>query len=615
MRSTTPALIFTLSVLAAAAAGATRGGSECVIHDWAVPPGQWTGAGDVDPSLLLMTATTRWQFEIGDCSLAIGTCDTFGSGSRSFQGGVERTEWYSTGTQPTITNPAGNTVAYDFSMRGAFVPLMGQPRLEDLDWTLVAELPATPSDSPSAAELATATSIDVTITHWVDNTLFVISWSGTATETVFSSCTQVPAELSIDDVGQAEGSGGGVTASIFTVTRSHNQQAVTVTAATADGTAVADADYTAVAPTVLTFPLGGALTQTLTVDVAAEALVELDEGFTVALSAPSNATIVDGLGAATIENDDTATLSILDVDQVEGTSQGGTIPMLFSATLDAPVDVAVAVDFDSADGTAEDESGDGDYTSVHDSLLFAAGTASNADITVEIGPDARPERDEDFFIDLSNLDAGGRAVTLTVNQGTGTLIDDDLACPGFDAYLQPFDSPATLNGHPATTGADATFESIVDGAGAVTTLAPGPIATLRAWGFGDDGAASCALDPAVPFDLVFAADAAGVPGAIVAQRPGVVANLSDAGAGVVQIDLEFAQFEAGSVSWVSVQRAEDLGCAFLWLAEPFAETYDNQVFTPPGPAPDDAYFCLARPPIFRDGFESGDTAAWTTTVP
>ena len=87
------------------------------------------------------------------------------------------------------------------------------------------------------------------------------------------------------------------------------------------------------------------------------------------------------------------------------------------------------------------------------------------------------------------------------------------------------------------------------------------------------------------------------------------------GPDVFQIDLVFAPFDGDGVSWLSIQRAEDAGCAFEWLAEELAGTYDDMVFTPPGPAPDDAYFCLGDPLIFTDGFESGDTSAWSVTVP
>jgi len=46
-----------------------------------------------------------------------------------------------------------------------------------------------------------------------------------------------------------------------------------------------------------------------------------------------------------------------------------------------------------------------------------------------------------------------------------------------------------------------------------------------------------------------------------------------------------------------------------------ASTRDDTVFTTPALAPDDAYLCVGDPWIFGDGFESGDTSAWSATVP
>jgi len=611
LRTTVATAMATILLAAPVAAGPPP--VECVIHDWAVPPGVWTGSGDTDPSPLLMTATTRWLFHLDNCSLTSGVCDVFGSGSRTFQNGAERPEWYPTNTQPTIS-AVGNDVTYAFAMRDAFVPIQGQPRFEDMDWSLTAQLPSAPPDSPSAADLAAATSLTVAIDHWVDNTFFTIHWGGTATETQFVSCTPVVASLSIDDVSQSEGSGGGTTAFVFTVTRDHNQDAVSVTAQTADGTAVAGADYAGVGPVVLSFPASGTLTQTVTVDVGADDLVELDEGYTVELSSEVNATIGDGTGAGSISNDDQAAISIDGGSQIEG-SGGGAVPFVFSVSLDAAVDTLVEIDFDTADGTAEDEAGDGDYTAAQGTVQFTAGTAGDESVSIDVIADDRPETDETFFVDLSNLAAGGRDVIVATSSGGATILDDDDACPGFTVYRQPWDSPTSLRGHPATSGPDATFENVVDESGAPTPLPPGLVSALRAWGVGDDAGAPCTLDASEPFDLVFAADGGGAPGAVVAQMSGLLPVLTPAGGDAVQIDFVFAPFDADGVSWLSIQRAEIAGCAFEWLAEELTGTYDDMVFTPPAVAPDDAYVCLGDLLIFLDGFESGDTSAWSATVP
>jgi hypothetical protein len=371
-----------------------------------------------------MTATTRWVFRLDDCSSTCGVCDAFGSGSLTFQNGTPRPEWHPTNTVPTI-EIVDNTVTYEFSMRDAFVPIPGGSRFEDMDWTLAAELPAPPSDSPSAAELQAAVSINVSIDHWVDNTLFVSHWGGTAADTTFTSCTPPPTVLSVDDVSLAEGSGGGTTPFVFTVSRSDDSSAVSVTVQTMDGTAEAGSDYTAVGATLLAFPADGPLTQTVTVDVTADDGFEGNEGFTLELSDPSGASILDGTGIGSILDDDVvAELSVDDVSQAEGDAGGATLTFTVtrSHTHD-PVEVTVQ----TADDTAE---AGVDYTAEGPVVLgFAAGGASTATVAVPVTGDAVVELDETFTLELSSP----VLATIADGSGQGTLENDDSASLAIDS--------------------------------------------------------------------------------------------------------------------------------------------------------------------------------------
>ena len=82
--------------------------------------------------------------------------------------------------------------------------------------------------------------------------------------------------VSINDVTVTEGNAGTVTAT-FTISLSAvSGKTVSVTAATADNTAVAPGDYTGVAATVVTFA-PGQTTQTFTVLVQGDLLDEIDE--------------------------------------------------------------------------------------------------------------------------------------------------------------------------------------------------------------------------------------------------------------------------------------------------------------------------------------------------
>jgi hypothetical protein len=109
--------------------------------------------------------------------------------------------------------------------------------------------------------------------------------------------------LSINSVSQAEGSGGGTTAFVFTVTLSTaSGLPVTVDFATADGSALSPSDYASQTGTLTFSP--GQTTKTITIAVVADAVNEANETFTVVLSNPANATIASATGTGTIQNDD-----------------------------------------------------------------------------------------------------------------------------------------------------------------------------------------------------------------------------------------------------------------------------------------------------------------------
>jgi hypothetical protein len=77
---------------------------------------------------------------------------------------------------------------------------------------------------------------------------------------------------------------------------------VTVNYATANGTATAPGDYSSRSGTLSFSP--GVTTQSITVRVNGDNAVEADETYFVNLSGATNATISDGQGQGTIQNDD-----------------------------------------------------------------------------------------------------------------------------------------------------------------------------------------------------------------------------------------------------------------------------------------------------------------------
>ncbi|MBA4789699.1 MAG: cellulase family glycosylhydrolase [Rhizobiales bacterium] len=207
----------------------------------------------------------------------------------------------------------------------------------------------------------------------------------------------------------------------FTVTLSAAATGpVTVAYATANGTATAGSDYAAASGT-LTFA-AGETTKTIQVTVNGDTVVEGNETLTLNLSAPSGATIADGLGTGTITNDDVVapvlpTLSVSDATVAEGNS--GTKVMTFTVTLSAAATGPVTVAYATANGTATAGS---DYAAASGTLTFAAGETTKT-VQVTVNGDTVVEGNETLTLNLS----APSGATIADGSGTGTITNDDTA--------------------------------------------------------------------------------------------------------------------------------------------------------------------------------------------
>ena len=134
----------------------------------------------------------------------------------------------------------------------------------------------------------------------------------------------------------------------FTVTASAvSAKTMTVSYATADGTATSPADYTLSTGTLTFNP--GQLTRTFTVPIIGDTRDEFDETFVADLSSPVNATIADSQGVGTIVDDDPVpTVSVDSVATAEG--DAGTTTATFTVSLSAPSGKPIGVDYATADG-------------------------------------------------------------------------------------------------------------------------------------------------------------------------------------------------------------------------------------------------------------------------
>ncbi|MGH9557318.1 MAG: Calx-beta domain-containing protein [Terriglobales bacterium] len=113
------------------------------------------------------------------------------------------------------------------------------------------------------------------------------------------------------------------------------------------------------------------------------------------------------------------TVSIDDVTMAEGNS--GTTSFDFTVSLSSGSSSDVTVDFATADGTSFPATAGVDYVSNSGTVNFAPPDTSKS-ITVTVNGDLLDENNETFFVNLTNASPG---VTITNNQGVGTITDDD----------------------------------------------------------------------------------------------------------------------------------------------------------------------------------------------
>ena len=222
------------------------------------------------------------------------------------------------------------------------------------------------------------------------------------------------AYLTIDDVQQQEGDSG-TTNFTFTVDLSQpSAQTVRVSYATVAGTATADSDYY-LASGELVFSTG-TVSLPITVAVIGDSLVEANETFYVNLSGPVGATIADSQGLGTIQDDDSAYLSIDDVRRSEGDS--GTTDFVFTVSLSPSSTQTVEVSYAAVDGSAAAGS---DYGPTSGVLTFTPGNTTQQ-VIVSVNGDTMVEGNETFYVDLSN------AIHAAIGQsrGTGTIENDDV---------------------------------------------------------------------------------------------------------------------------------------------------------------------------------------------
>lgn len=244
-------------------------------------------------------------------------------------------------------------------------------------------------------------------------------------------------EFSMADFSEAENN----TPAMVSARRFGNVAAeINANVSSADGTATAGDDYTAVVNETLTWAAGNADDQTFEVDLEDDGLEEDDETVILTLA---QATGSEGVDIGTVNP---ATLTITDFEEgefnlqdatltvTEGTDTVATIVITRTGGVDGASEVRV---FTTDGGTDDDNAVAGeDYTAVDEIVMFADGQAS-ATVEITITDDMLYEQEPESF--TVTLEATGNTTPASVGDNTTTnvsIISDDPAQTGTFSFAE-----------------------------------------------------------------------------------------------------------------------------------------------------------------------------------
>ena len=197
----------------------------------------------------------------------------------------------------------------------------------------------------------------------------------------------------------------------FTVTLDKAVQGgLTVTPSFTDGTATEGTDYDE-NTTALTFTGTADETKTFTVSTTEDAVLEGAETFTIGLTASNAGVTATDTGTGTINNDDSAAVTIADASADEGDD------ITFTVTLDKAVQGGLTVTPNYTNVTTEDA----DYTKNTTALTFTGTADETKTFTVSTKEDTDVEANETFTVGLTS----SKSVVTATDTGTGTINDDE----------------------------------------------------------------------------------------------------------------------------------------------------------------------------------------------
>ncbi|HWS99557.1 MAG TPA: Calx-beta domain-containing protein [Pyrinomonadaceae bacterium] len=221
--------------------------------------------------------------------------------------------------------------------------------------------------------------------------------------------------LSVNNITTTEGNTGETTATFTVKLTPASTQAVKVKYATANQTALAPGDYTALALTEVTFA-PGETSKPVAVKIKGDALDEANETFRLLLSAPVGAVISDNEGVCTITDNDLP--PSLKVNSLTVTEGNAATTATFTITLSAQSAQTVTVKYQTVNGTAVAPA---DYTAKALTTLTFAPFQTTKTVAVTVAGDLSDEAAESFKLQLT----APTNATIAVSAGTCTINDND----------------------------------------------------------------------------------------------------------------------------------------------------------------------------------------------
>jgi hypothetical protein len=246
-----------------------------------------------------------------------------------------------------------------------------------------------------------------------------------------------PPSVSVSDAAPVPEIGGRASAEFVARLSTLSAKRVEVSYATAAGagctSAAPDRDYRPDQGRLVFLP--GVLEQRFRVQVMDDPLDEDPETFSSLLSEPSEATIADGLGVATILDDDAPPqLAVGDATGAEGSLSA--FALRFPLTLSTASGKCLEVPYTTSDGTAHAGS---DYVAASGTLVLPPGETT-ASVEVSLQPELSYEPIEHFSLGVAPdpQDAAPGAFL-----ARGTILNDDRPCVPIEALPYVVSAPGS----------------------------------------------------------------------------------------------------------------------------------------------------------------------------